>query len=59
MEFLADTKVGKMPGRVLLAGGPDLEEEALDSVSLQVMDWTGIDSEISSSEEDDGPGPPL
>ena len=59
LEFLADTKVGKMPGRILLAGGPDLEEEELDSVSLQVMDGTGIDSEISSSEEEDGPGPPL
>ena len=59
LEFLAETKVGKMPGRILLAGGPDLEEEDLDSVSLQVMEEAGIVSEVSSSGEEDGPGPPL
>ena len=59
LEFLEKTKVGKMPGRVLLAGGPDLEEEDMDSVSLQVLDESGADSEVSSSGEDGGPGPPL
>ena len=27
LEFLEDTMVGKMPGHILMAGGPDLEEE--------------------------------
>ena len=29
LEFLEDTNVGKMPGQILMAGGPDLEEEEL------------------------------
>ena len=58
LEFLEGTKVGKMPGRVLLAGGPDLEEEELEGFSLQVLGEEG-ETEISSSEEEDGPGPPL
>ena len=46
-----------MPGRILLAGGPDLEEEELEGFSLQVLEEeTGTD--VSSSEEY-GPGPPL
>lgn len=36
LEFLEDTRVGKMPGQILLAGGPDLEEEELECFSLQV-----------------------
>ena len=59
LEFLEKTKVGKMPSRVLLAGGPDLEEEELEGFSLQVLDETGTESEVSSSEEEDGPSPPL
>ena len=35
LEFLEDVRVGKMPGRILLAGGPDLEEES-EGFSLQV-----------------------
>ena len=57
LEFLEGTKVGKMPGRVLLAGGPDLEEEDLDGFSLQVLEEEN-DTEVSSSEVEDGPGPP-
>ena len=59
MEFLERTKVGKMPSRVRLVGGPDLEEEELEGFSLQVSEEgiTGI--EVSPSEEEDGPGPPL
>ena len=30
LGFLEDTRVGKMPGRILLAGVPDLEEEELE-----------------------------
>ena len=59
LEFLERTKVGKMPGRVLLAGGPDLEEEELEGFSLQVLGEEEDETEVSSSEEEDGPGPPL
>ena len=46
-----------MPGRVLLAGGPDLEEEELESFSLQVS-GEEVETEVSSSGDEDGPGPP-
>ena len=59
LEFLEKTKVGKMPSRVLLAGGPDLEEEDLEGFSLQVLGEEEADTEISSSEDEDGPGPPI
>ena len=36
LEFLEDTRVVKMLGRILLAGGPDLEEGGLEGFSLQV-----------------------
>ena len=57
LEFLEDTRVGKMPGRVLLAGGPDLEEEELEYISLRAREEEE-ETGISSSEEEDGPGPP-
>ena len=59
LEFLEGTKVGKMPSRVLLAGGPDLEEEDLEGFSLQVLGEEDIDTEVSSSGDEDGPGPPI
>ena len=59
LEFLEKTRVGKMPSRVLLAGGPDLEEEELEGFSLQALGEEEEETEISSSEEEDGPGPPL
>ena len=52
------TRVGKMPGRILLAGGPDLEEEELEGFSLHVFDEEENETGVSSSEEEDGPGPP-
>ena len=58
VELLEGTKVGKMPSRVLLAGGPDVEEEGLDGFSLQVLEEETV-TEASSSEEEDGPGSPL
>ena len=58
LEFLERTKVGKMPSRILLAGGPDLEEEELDSVSLQVSE-EDVETEVSSSGDEGGPGPPI
>ena len=49
-----------MPGRVLLTGGPDVEEDEMEEVTL----WTPVEEEgtdISEEEsaEEDGPGPPL
>ena len=58
LEFLRETKVGKMPSRVLLAGGPDLDEEELGGFSLQVLDEE-VETEVSSSGDEDGPGPPV
>ena len=58
LEFLEKTKVGKMPGRVLLAGGPDLEEEELEGFSLQVSGGE-VETEVSSSGDENGPGPPV
>ena len=58
LDFLGKTKVGKMPSRVLLAGGPDLEEEELEGFSLLVSDGDA-ETGCSSSEDVDGPGPPV
>ena len=58
LEFLEGTRVGEMPGRILLAGGLDLEEEELDTISLQAREVE--ESTVgSSSEEEDGPDPPF
>ena len=57
LRFLERTKVGKMPSRILLAGGPDLEEEVLEEFSLRVLE-DEAETQDSSSEEEDGPGPP-
>ena len=59
LEFLDRTRVGKMPGRVLLSGGPDLEEEEMEGFSLRVQEEEDTGSEVSLSEEEDGPSPPL
>ena len=58
LEFLEGTKVGKMPSQILLAGGPDLEEEELEGFSLLVPD-EDVGTECSSSGDEDGPGPPI
>ena len=58
LDFLKKTKVGKMPSRVLLAGGPDLEEEELEGFSLLVSE-EDVETEISSSGDEGGPGPPV
>ena len=39
-------------------GGPDLEEEELDGFSLMVSD-EDVETECSSSEDEDGLGPPV
>ena len=58
LQFLEDTRVGKMPGRVLMAGGPDSEEDDLKESSLWAQE-EGEGPEFSSSEEEDGPSPLL
>ena len=58
LEFLDKTKVGKMPGRILLAGGLDLEEEELDGFSLRGTE-EDVETSVSSSGDEDGPGPPI
>ena len=58
LEFLEKTKVGKMPSHILLAGGPDLEEEELERFSLQMLNESGEESRIDERRErEDGPGP--
>ena len=58
LRFLERTKVGKMPGQILLAGGPDLEEEELESFSLQMLNESGEESRVDERRErEDGPGP--
>ena len=52
--------MGRMPGRVLLAGGPDVEKDGMEEVTL----WAPVEeegTEISEEEsaEEDGPSPPL
>ena len=59
LEFLGDTRVGKMPGLILPAGGPDLEEEDLEVVSLLVQGEGKEGTGVSLSEEEDGLCPPL
>ena len=60
LEFLEDTRTGRMLGQVMLAGGPDVEEEDMEEIDLWAPEeevGTGINE--SESEEGDGPGPPL
>lgn len=60
LKFPRKTKVGKMPSRFLLAGGPDLEEEELGGFPLRVLgEETSETEDISSEEEEDGLDPPL
>ena len=58
MEFLGDTRVGRIPGRVLLAGGQDLEEDEMEEVELWAPEEVERSDISESSEEKDGPGPP-
>ena len=57
LEFLEDTRVGRMPGRVLLAGGLDADGEDLEAMlwALEEEEGSGISG---SSDEEDGPGLP-
>ena len=58
LEFLEGTRVGRVPGRVLLTGDPDVGEDDLQEIVLWAPE--GEEAESSEdSEEEDGPGPPL
>ena len=57
LEFLEYTRVGRMPGRVPLAGGPDVDEE-MEEVELWAPEREEGSDISESSEEEDGPGPP-
>ena len=57
LEFLEDTKVGRMPSRVLLAGGPDVKEGEMEEVVLWAPE-VEEGPDLSASEEEE-PGPPL
>ena len=48
-----------MPGRILVAGGPEVDEEEMDEVVLWAPEEEEEGSGISESEEEEGPGPPL
>ena len=57
LEFLEDTRVGRMPSQILLAGGRVEDEDDLEVLELWPQEE---EAEISEeSEEEDGPGPPL
>ena len=47
-----------MPGRVLLAGGPDLDEDEMEEVELWAPEVEEGSDISKSSEEEDEPGPP-
>lgn len=47
LEFLEDIRVGRIPGRVLLEGGPDLNEDEIEEVEL----WAREEEEGSDISE--------
>ena len=57
LEFLDDTRVGRMPSQVQLKGGGERSEEDLEVVELEAPEED--DGTEESEEEEDGPGPPL
>ena len=59
LEFLESTRVGRLPCRILLAGGPDVDEDELEKVELWAPEGDEGSGISESSEEEDGPGPPL
>ena len=50
--------MGRMPGRVLLVGGPDLGEDEVEYLGLWAPEEEGGSDISESSEEEDGSGPP-
>ena len=58
LEFLEETRVGRMPERVLLAGGADVEEEELEGIELWALEEGGESETSEESEREEEPGPP-
>lgn len=56
LEFLKDTKVGRMPGQILLAGGGVEDESDLKVIELGLQEEEEAGSS-EENEEEDGPGP--
>ena len=56
LEFLDDTRVGRMHSQVHLKGGGERSEEDLEVVELEAPEE---DDGTEESEEEDGPGLPL
>ena len=56
LEFLDNTRVGRMPSQIQLRGGGERNEEDLEVVELEAPEE---DDGMEESEEEDGPGPPL
>ena len=48
-----------MPSQIQLAGGPEVDDEDPEVISLQVQGEEVDETGISSSEEEDESGPPL
>ena len=51
LEVPGEYQGGEMPGRILMAGGPDLDEEELEEVSLRVQEE---EEGAGLSKEEDG-----
>ena len=49
--------MGRKPGQILLAGGPDVDEDGLDEIVLWPSEEEAKRSAIN--EEEDGPAPPF
>ena len=58
LEFLEDTKVGKMPSQVLLGGGVEMEKGE-DFKDIELWAEESRAQEVDDYEEEDEPGPPL
>ena len=59
LELLKDARVGRMPGRVFLTGGPDVDEGELEGTMLWAPEEEEAGSSGVSEGKEDGPGPPL
>ena len=58
LDPLEDTRVGRMPSQILLAGGRVKDEDGLEVLELWPQEEDAETSEESEEEEEDGPGPP-
>ena len=56
LEFLDDTRIGRVPSQVQLRGGGERSEEDMEAVELEAPEE---DDGTEESEEEDEPGPPL